>query len=231
MRKAIFTLVLTFAAFGCTTNRYPGSGEPASVMPSYGAPNQSATPGSSYGTEGIPPMASSYTGITRVNTDALAVLAAEQGFRGRVLGPVNPAGVQVAVPNQLTGQLVPPALIVNPQDTINSSVSSPYGSVGVTGGSVGSGQAVSLSASAAGSAPATAGSAAVAATTAPYSQAVTGAIGVAGTTATTAAASTTAAMSARGVSVAFAPIRTMSSNGQVIMTNVNAAPATKSSKP
>jgi hypothetical protein len=177
MRKAIITLALTFAAFGCTTNRYPGSGQPASVMPSYGQPNQSATPGSSYGTEGIPPMASSYTGITRVDTDALATLAAEQGFRGRVLGPVNPAGIQVGVPTQLTGQLIPPAMIVNPQQTINTSVSSPYGNVGVaSGGEVGSDQAVFLSA--AGAAPATTGSAAVSATAASSSLAVTGAIGV-----------------------------------------------------
>jgi len=331
MRKAIFTLALTFA-LGCTTNRYPGSGQPASVMPSYGQPNQSATPGTSYGTEGIPPMASSYTGITRVNTDALATLAAEQGFRGRVLGQVNPAGVQVGVPSQLTGQLVPPAMIVNPQETINPSFTSPYGSVGVTGGSVGSDQAVFLSA--AGSAPTTTGSAAVAATTAASSLATTGAIGAAPTTGTIVPAtkasspsvsagkalfaptvvkgmatgttptatsgrttttsalinnsigvgaappsgtvvpatmavsptvsgnvvftpmvasatvtgksqtavprialarmiSTTAAAttSARGVSAAIAPIRMMNSNGQVIITNVNTAPTTKSTKP
>ncbi len=328
MRKAIFTLALIFAAVGCTTNRYPGSGQPASVMPSYGQPNQSATPGTSYGTEGIPPMASSYTGITRVNTDALATLAAEQGFRGRVLGPVNPAGVQVGVPTQLTGQLVPPAMIVNPQETINSSVSSPYGSVGVTSGNGGdSGQAVSVSA--AGAAPATTGSAAVAATSAASSVAATGAIGVgpspstvsarstlfapsavkgagagttptsaatrttatspmtvnnsiglsavpsskatapaatavsptvsgnvvftpavtsgkvtgttrttavplialARTTPTTAAAKTTATTSAGSVSAAVAPIRMMTSKGQVVITNVNAAPTTQAPTP
>ena len=78
---------LTLAAFGCTTNRYPGNGQPTMVTPGYGAPNQSVTPGSSSGTEGVPPMSSSYTGVPRVNTDALATLAADQGFRGRILGP------------------------------------------------------------------------------------------------------------------------------------------------
>ncbi len=121
---AVTSLAVTLAAFGCTTNRYPGSGQPTSVTPSYGA-THSLTPGSSYGTEGVPPMASSYTGIPRVNVDALAILAAEQGFRGRILGPVNPAGIQTAVPIQpFGGQVVNPAMIANPQATINSSISS-----------------------------------------------------------------------------------------------------------
>ena len=54
-------------------------------------------------------MASSYTGVSHVNTDALAILAADQGFRGRILGPVNPGGVQLAVPEQpFGGQFVNP---------------------------------------------------------------------------------------------------------------------------
>ncbi len=120
---AVASLAVTFAAFGCTMNRYPGNGEPTSVSPSYGPLNHSITPGSSSGNEGVPPMASSYTGISRVDTDVLATLAAEQSFRGRVLGPVNPDGVQVGVPIQPTGgQFVSPALITNPQVTVNSSI-------------------------------------------------------------------------------------------------------------
>src|SRR5438445_3214676 len=134
---AATSLALMFAAIGCTTNRYPGNGQPTMTTPGYGATNQSATPGSSYGTVGIPPMASSYTGIPQPNTDALAIAAAEQGFRGRVLGPANPGGVQLSVSPEVTGQVIPPAMIVNPQQTINSTVSSP-GVQGVTGG-VGSG--------------------------------------------------------------------------------------------
>jgi len=123
----VASLVLTFAAFGCTTTRY---GEPTSLSPSYGPVNHGVMPGST-------PMASSYTGISRVNVDALAILAAEQGFQGRVLGPVNPGGVQIGVPIQPTGgQFVSPALITNPQSTVNSSISSnptPVISSGTTG--------------------------------------------------------------------------------------------------
>src|SRR5712691_7154147 len=133
---AVASLAVTFAAFGCTMNRYPGNGEPTSVSPSYGPLNHSITPGSSSG------MASSYTGISRVDTDMLATLAAEQGFRGRVLGPVNPDGVQIGVPIQPTGgQFVSPALITNPQSTVNSSISSAPTPV-ITGGTTGGGVAI-----------------------------------------------------------------------------------------
>src|SRR5581483_512062 len=87
---AMASLATALVVVGCTSNRYPGNGEPTRVTPSYGAVTPSLTPGSSSGTSGIPPMASSYTtsaGTPRVNTDALAILAADQGFRGRVLGP------------------------------------------------------------------------------------------------------------------------------------------------
>jgi len=134
---AAASLALTFAAFGCTTTRY---GEPTNVNPSYGPMNHGVLPGSSTGTESDTPMASSYTGISRVNVDALAILAAEQGFRGRVLGPVNPAGVQTGVPLQpFGGQFVSPALTANPQQTVNSSISSaptPVISSGTAGGGV-----------------------------------------------------------------------------------------------
>src|SRR6267378_2928292 len=127
------TLALSIAAFGCTTNRYPGNGQPTMTTPGYGAANQAVTPGSSSGTN--PPMASSYT-------DALVDAAAQQGYQhqGRVLGPVNPGGVQVGVPIQPTGgAVVPPAMLVNPQSTINASVSSPNGDQGITGGVGGGG--------------------------------------------------------------------------------------------
>src|SRR5256885_15247245 len=108
---AATSLALAVAAFGCTTNRYPGNGEPTMTTPGYGAANQAVTPGSSSGTQGNPPMASSYIGVAEPNTDAIAEAAAAQGFQGRVLGPANPGGIQVGVPLQPTGgQVVPPAM-------------------------------------------------------------------------------------------------------------------------
>src|SRR5258708_40337204 len=100
---AVTSLALTVAAFGCTTNRYPGNGEPTMTTQGYGAENRAVTPGSSSGNEGIPPMASSYIGIAQPNTDALANAAAQRGYQGVVLGPVNPDGVQVRIPIQPTG--------------------------------------------------------------------------------------------------------------------------------
>ncbi len=136
MRKAIFTLLtLTVAALGCTTNQYAGNGQPASEMTN-GQANQSNTYGSSSGNAGVPPMASSCTGVSRPNTDALATLAGDEGFRGRVLGTINPTETTPAVPTpaQPTGQVVLPAMIVNPQPTVNPSVSSPTGVPAYTNG-------------------------------------------------------------------------------------------------
>jgi hypothetical protein len=133
-------LVVALAAFGCTTNRYPGSGEPERVGPAYDPASITSTPGSSYGTTVIPPMSSSYlsTYPTRpVNTDALALLAAEQSFRGRILGPANPAGRQVGIALPSTGgQFVSPSMTANPQMTVNTSISSSPGVV-VTNGPIG----------------------------------------------------------------------------------------------
>src|SRR5437763_7784144 len=142
---AATTVAAAVAAFGCTTNRYPGNGEPTITTPGYGAANQAVTPGSSSGTQGNPPMASSYIGVAEPNTDAIAEAAAAQGFQGRVLGPANPGGIQIGVPVQATGgQVVPPAMLVNPQSTVNASVSSPAGDQAIAGG-VGGGGGVVIS--------------------------------------------------------------------------------------
>ncbi|HEY8130802.1 MAG TPA: hypothetical protein VII12_02830 [Thermoanaerobaculia bacterium] len=197
---AAASLALTFAAFGCTSTRY---GEPTSASPSYGPMNHSVLPGSSYATESDTPMASSYTGISRVNVDALAILAAEQGFRGRVLGPVNPGGVQAGVPIQPTGgQFVSPALIANPQSTVNSSISSqptPVISSGTTGGGV----------------------AIAAATASPAAVATTGT--TIGTTATT--AGTTGAVAVTGA-LATTPIAGSAAFSPVLMNSTPAPQAT-----
>ena len=129
------SLALTLAAFGCTSNQYAGNGQPTIVTPTY---NHATTPGSSSGTEGVPPMASSFTYLTpRVDVDGLANLAAMQGYRGRVLGP---SGAQGYLPGVTAtgGILVSPALTTNPQATVNTSISSQAVPV-ITGGEVGAG--------------------------------------------------------------------------------------------
>lgn len=124
---AVVSLACTLAAFGCTTNRMPGNGQPAAQTPAVGPANTSSTPGSSSGTTN-PPMASGGIVVdpTRpLAVDAQATLAADQAYQGRVLGAANPPmTTQSNAPTTPTGQFVNPALIVNPQSTVNSSISS-----------------------------------------------------------------------------------------------------------
>ena len=134
MRKVVtgFSLAILVAALGCTTNNNPGNGQPT---------NAPATMPSS------PPMASSsLTPMTpseraAASVDAFAILAAEQGYRGRVLGPANPAAVAVG-PNSAPAIVEPinPAPIVNPGTTVNSSITSPA-TPAITGGTAGGGVA------------------------------------------------------------------------------------------
>lgn len=117
---AAVSLAYTLAAFGCTTNRTPAA--------------PTTTPA------GNPPMASSAIPIdpTRPSSvDAVAILAADQAYQGRVLGKVNPDGGQSNGPAPPTGQFVNPALVVNPLITVNSSISSAQTAPGITGGAVG----------------------------------------------------------------------------------------------
>src|SRR5947209_3528406 len=113
--------IASLAAFGCTTNRTPGDGQPAMTAPA----TPSTTPGTSSGTN--PPMASAYVdsgSIDRANESA-AVMAAHQ--RERFLGTINPTGPQPnpAQPTTApTGQLIPPSAYANPQATVNASISS-----------------------------------------------------------------------------------------------------------
>src|SRR5207248_7927242 len=92
--------------------------------------------GSSSGTEGLPPMSSSYSNpaTPRVDVDALATLAAERGFRGVVLGPADPGGIQQGVTIS-SGQFASPANAVLPQSTVNSSINSQPTPV-ITGGDI-----------------------------------------------------------------------------------------------
>ena len=147
---AVVSLASTLAAFGCTTNRMPGNGQPTEQTPAVGPANPSSTPGSSSGTT-IPPMASGAIVVdpTRpLAVDAQATLAADQGYQGRVLGAVNPSMTTQENATTPTGQFVNPALIVNPQTTVNSSVSSAVMAPRLTGGPVGGGGGVAVAPSA-----------------------------------------------------------------------------------
>ena len=113
--------IASLAAFGCSTNRTPGDGQPAMTAPS----TPSSTPGTSSGTSN-PPMASAYVegaSVDRANESA-AIVASHQ--RERFLGTINPSGPQPnpMQPAQPTGQLIPPSAYANPQATVNASISS-----------------------------------------------------------------------------------------------------------
>src|SRR6266496_6341763 len=95
---AAASLACTVATVGCSTDHMPGAGAPQRYAPSVGPTMPSATPGSEQNRPVNPPMTSSYTTPNAVlpqhsNLDALAVAAANQSFRGRYLGTVEPGGV------------------------------------------------------------------------------------------------------------------------------------------
>jgi len=241
------TLAVTLAAFGCSSNQYAGNGQPSSELPTINSVNHSSTPGSSSGTEGIPPMSSSYIAPSapRVNVDALAILAAEQGFRGRVLGPVDPGGYQQGV--TISGaQFVSPANQVLPQSTVNSSINSQPTPV-ITSG-VGDG--ITIAANSSPAAATTAAAPAVTTGAAPATTAATGALtaSTAGTTVASSASfspalmNSTPAPQATGTTNATLPTLVATgratpsngiqiqtgANGAIMMTNVaNTAPAGK----
>lgn len=140
---AAASLACTMAA-GCSTDRTPGAGQPGRYAPSVGPTMPSATPGSEQNRPVNPPMTSSYTAPNSVmpqhpNLDALAVAAANQSFRGRYLGVVDPGGVpSYAMNPQMatyeTGQFINPSDAANPELTVNRSISSPPTPVVTTGG-------------------------------------------------------------------------------------------------
>lgn len=124
------TLACSLVFFGCTTDWTPGSGRPDRSGPAVGPTMPSSTPGSESNNP-VVPMTSAMllpAGAQHVNVDALATAAADQGFRGRVLGSLDPAApvasTGVAGLDNPTGQFVNPAVIANPQYTVNSTVNS-----------------------------------------------------------------------------------------------------------
>src|SRR4028118_1744464 len=138
------SLAASMAAFGCTTNRNLGNGTPAESGPGVRtAPTSGVTSGSEGETPVVPPpmtSASSSSSTSASSTSsslntnrstrikqsagsradaAAAIMAQHQGVRGRYLGTVNPGtATRGYVSDRLTGQLIPPAMLVNPQQTI-----------------------------------------------------------------------------------------------------------------
>ena len=167
-------LACTVATVGCTTDRTPGAGQPQRYAPSVSPTMPSATPGSEQSRPVNPPMISSYTpapGVVivqrRPNLDAVAIAAAQQGYRGRYLGPSDPTtGAYFMNPAVQTGQFQNPAMIANPQITVNSSISSPPTPVVTSGGGGGFAASAPVSSAAPISVTAASSVAASAATTA-----------------------------------------------------------------
>ena len=148
------SLAATLAAAGCTTNQNLGNGTPArSGSELRSAPTSGVTSGRERTSP--QPMTSSYTRaevlpavkpLSRADR-AAAIMAGHQRLRGRYLGVVNPGPAgRPYVSDGRTGQLVNPALLTNPQLTINSSISSNpvpglntgVSSTGFSGGATGS---------------------------------------------------------------------------------------------
>lgn len=132
------SLAASLAALGCTTNLNPGNGTPTRSGPELrSAPTSGVTSGSETVTP--PPMTSSYTRaealprvtarrgvIRRSAEEAAAIMAGRQTLRGRYLGPANPGpGGRPYQSDFVHGGFVNPAVVTNPQLTINSTISSP----------------------------------------------------------------------------------------------------------
>jgi hypothetical protein len=157
---AAIALTGSLAAFGCSTNKMPGNGEPAMSAPAAGsvAPNVTSTPGSSSGatsTSGATPQAmtsSSPANGFSASEDAIATLKADEGFKGKYLGEAAPNDATTntpASPQQVTGQFIPPSAYANPQVTLNSSISSAPRPAIVSGAGEGVGVDVTMAAPAA----------------------------------------------------------------------------------
>ncbi len=143
---AAASLACAVATVGCSTDRNPGAGAPQRYAPSVGPTMPSSTPGTEQNRPINPPMISSYSPAPgrvvlqpRVDTDAIAIAAANQSYRGRYLGPADPGGlpsyvVNPQAANLQTGQFINPSDYANPQITVNSSISSPPTPVITSGG-------------------------------------------------------------------------------------------------
>jgi len=136
------SLVALLAAFGCTTNKMPGEGQPYTGGPGFGptSPTQNIR-GTSVPTT-PPPMTSSYREQTKSSADmrrltpdeAAAIMAQYQTQpRVRVLGPAapGPSNRPYVSDGLITGQVVTTQA---PATTINSTIYSQQVGAGVTSG-------------------------------------------------------------------------------------------------
>lgn len=155
---AAISLSISLAAFGCTTDRTLGNGDPVTTPGLRTSPTGGASSGSETSPTTPPSMASSssYTAaqalppvtrrMQRLSPAEAAAVMAQHQPRVRYLGPAYPGngGAGYASDAVVTGQFQNPALRTNPQLTLNSSISSQptsaiasgqgEGAVGGTGG-------------------------------------------------------------------------------------------------
>lgn len=103
----ILTTALSAGAWGCTTNHLQSAGEPATITMTGGS---AASRGViKPATAGAPPMIS--TGAVAPSVDAIAVLEANRGFQGRLLGPAAPGNNSAGISQRkATGQSVPASM-------------------------------------------------------------------------------------------------------------------------
>ncbi|HUR83520.1 MAG TPA: hypothetical protein VM733_22380 [Thermoanaerobaculia bacterium] len=134
------SLAASLAAFGCTTNLNPGNGSPVrSGSEIHTAPTSGLNSGSESAPVTPPPMTSNYTrsemvpavktqqrsnSIHHTAAEAAAIMAGRTALRGRYLGPASPGSSGRAYASDSAGGFVNPAMLTNPQPTINSSISS-----------------------------------------------------------------------------------------------------------
>jgi len=132
------SLSFALATFACTTDRNVGNGDPVTTPGVRTTPTSGMSTGSET-TPTVPPpsMTSSYTGsealppvqarsIRRLSAEQAAMIMADQQPRVKVLGPASPGNGNAGF-NSLsnpTGRFINPALITNPEVTVNSSISS-----------------------------------------------------------------------------------------------------------
>jgi hypothetical protein len=138
------TLAASLSAFGCSTNRMPGTGEPDRGAGT-GASAPATTPGSSGGS--TTPANGNGSAALATPAESLAIMQAREARNGRVLGVVNPAlpgEGQATRTTIVTGQLISPAMIVNPAPTVNPSLTSP-GYPAIIGEGLTSGEASAIS--------------------------------------------------------------------------------------
>ncbi|HEX6095184.1 MAG TPA: hypothetical protein VF432_02585 [Thermoanaerobaculia bacterium] len=128
----------SLAALGCTTNHNIGNGTPTRSGPDVRtAPTSGVTSGGETATPVNPPMTSSYNraevlpAVTsrtirrRSPDEAAAIMAGRQALRGRYLGVVSPGSGSRPYESANIQTYQNPAMLTNPQITINSSISSP----------------------------------------------------------------------------------------------------------